>query len=519
MSLKAELEAWAAALKAYDEEDFQQSLDIFSSIADSSKILTNMGLIYATLGEHETAVEQFIAATQLDKYLAVAYFQCGVSNFLLGRYDRSSSDFESALLYLRGNESINYTQLGLAFTLFSAEVLFNKGEPLSLFDYLGQTQEGMTELEDASRQQSTEEHSVIDEAIRDRGEGYTVFSIPVGVLYRPSENKLRNAKTRDFLGKAKLVATENPNEAYTAFTGVTRLKQGVSPQNVYLDRDREDEPSLSRAATLNRLKGPDLDVQPVGTLARSKTTINVAPNARERIMGATVSADASQSSLRGNDPPPAAVVTRSNTTAMTGRVGQTGLPIRALTVRKPGAGDVSPASASPKPKTPGDADFYEGLVDSYAQPSPPPKPPQTNNDRIANWARNNAGGPPLSRAPSAFGGSTRSGTIRRRVTRRTIAPSIYDDEEEGYMTGSGEYDELYELMKIRVKIHCDGDFKQRVAAKFETSPQSIMLKFRDEDGGKVSLRDESDYELAIETARESAKGRPEGKLEVWCEMK
>ena len=101
------------------------------------------------------------------------------------------------------------------------------------------------------------------------------------------------------------------------------------------------------------------------------------------------------------------------------------------------------------------------------------------------------------------------------------------------MTGSGEYDELYELVKIRVKIHCDGDvrgmaldpavpfaeFKQRVAVKFETNPQMIALKFRDEVGGKVSLRDESDYELAIETARESAKGRPEGKLEVWCEMK
>jgi len=101
------------------------------------------------------------------------------------------------------------------------------------------------------------------------------------------------------------------------------------------------------------------------------------------------------------------------------------------------------------------------------------------------------------------------------------------------MTGSGEYDEIYELAKIRVKIHCDGDvrgmtlkpevpfleFKQRVATKFETSPQSIMLKFLDEDGGKVSLRDESDYELAIETARESAKGRPEGKLELWCDMK
>jgi hypothetical protein len=30
MSLKAELETWAAALKAYDEEDFDQSLELFS---------------------------------------------------------------------------------------------------------------------------------------------------------------------------------------------------------------------------------------------------------------------------------------------------------------------------------------------------------------------------------------------------------------------------------------------------------------------------------------------------------
>ena len=35
-------------------------------------MLVNIGLIYATLGEHEAAVEQFIAATQLDQFLAVA---------------------------------------------------------------------------------------------------------------------------------------------------------------------------------------------------------------------------------------------------------------------------------------------------------------------------------------------------------------------------------------------------------------------------------------------------------------
>ena len=143
-----------------------------------------MGLIYATLGEHEAAVQQFIAATGLDNYLAVAsvplppsssapfffisinssYFQCGVSNFLLGRYERSSKDFEEALLYLRGNQSMyathfhpefvhshsssNYTQLGLAFTLFSAEVLFNKGEPspISLFYLLNSSLRSLLNL-------------------------------------------------------------------------------------------------------------------------------------------------------------------------------------------------------------------------------------------------------------------------------------------------------------------------------------------------------------------------------------
>ncbi|TFY56521.1 hypothetical protein EVJ58_g7591 [Rhodofomes roseus] len=199
MSLKAELETWAAALKAYDEEDFEKSLELFATIADSSKILTNMGLIYATLGEHEAAVEQFAAATQLDQYLAVGYFQSGVSNFLLGRYDLALRDFDDALLYLRGNGDINYEQLGLKFKLYSAEVLFNKG--LARI-YLGQVDEGLRELQDARREKATEEHNVIDDAITDRGDGYTVFSIPVGVLYRPAEKKLKNAKTKDYMGKA-----------------------------------------------------------------------------------------------------------------------------------------------------------------------------------------------------------------------------------------------------------------------------------------------------------------------------
>jgi hypothetical protein len=42
---------------------------------------------------------------------------------------------------------------------------------------LGYEEEGMADMQEASRLKVTDEHSVIDEAIRDRGQGYTVFSI------------------------------------------------------------------------------------------------------------------------------------------------------------------------------------------------------------------------------------------------------------------------------------------------------------------------------------------------------
>lgn len=105
--------------------------------------------------------------------------------------------------------------------------------------------------------------------------------------------------------------------------------------------------------------------------------------------------------------------------------------------------------------------------------------------------------------------------------------SPYEEEEEGYV--SGEYDEAFELAKIRVKLHYQDEvrgmtmtpdmpfdeFVERLTQKFDRAFDSLGMKFKDEDGGKVSLRDDSDFEMAIETARELAKGRAEGKLEIW----
>lgn len=101
-------------------------------------------------------------------------------------------------------------------------------------------------------------------------------------------------------------------------------------------------------------------------------------------------------------------------------------------------------------------EIYDDYLDGYVNPDDLPIPEETK--RVAAWAsKTQPGAPPApSRAvsqriaPSQFGGSSVS---RRRPPRRPTTQytkSRYDDEEEGY--GSGDYDEGFEMVKIRVKV-------------------------------------------------------------------
>ncbi|KAI9571706.1 hypothetical protein HD554DRAFT_2168957 [Boletus coccyginus] len=677
LSLKAELETWAAALKAYDEQDFEKALDLFSRIADSSKILTNMGLIYATIGEHEIAVEHFVAATNLDAYLAIAavtdshmhvgprvHFQCGVSNFLLQRYDLALLNFEDAYLYLRGNEAINYDQIGLKFKLFSAEILFNKS--LTQIN-LGYEEAGMVDMREASRIKVTDEHSVIDEAMRDRGEGYTVFSIPVGVLYHPSQNKLKNSKSKDYLGKAKLVAASDSNDAFTEFTGVMRLQQ-ASGGNVENNPEVELSP-LSRSATVPTPRTDPVAAPPTApersktvpqlragvrpdpaTILASRRTQSVSspanapspPFGSDLSKGNTALGRSNSSRLartqatnapKKSEPTPTGVAPLRVKTSTAGGVagGETeavtgGAPPTTLRSRPRLQGQASPvaqqSAPQPPPKTvqPGRyvnanqgvtplvlpaapapakggrlTQFYDTYMDAYTDdhtsqsviPRPPaaqgqssasssqrqspatwsfyqPQPQPQEQQQLSAWVQsasspvktssNTSTSSGMSRAPSraasagvgmnmepitSMGTSTKMvkggfnnagrGSPRRKVTRRptTRRAMACDDEDDGFVTG--ECDE-FEMANIRVKLHYQGDvrgmtippttsfndFVERVTTKFGTSLTGLSMKFMDEEGTKISLRDESDFELAVETAREGAKGRSEGKIEVWC---
>ena len=74
-------------------------------------------------------------------------------------------------------------------------------------------------------------------------QGYTVFSIPVGIVYRPNEAKVKNLKTKDYLGKARLVAASDRSNAFTGFAGAEIKKGGQAA------KDDRTEDKISYAAT------------------------------------------------------------------------------------------------------------------------------------------------------------------------------------------------------------------------------------------------------------------------------
>jgi hypothetical protein len=140
--------------------------------------------------------------------------------------------------------------------------------------------------------------------------GVSLSQQPVGILYRPPENKMRNAKPKDYLGKAKLVAAESATEAYTTFTGATRMAQGYTPSGAPLEA-RPDQmlsvggglapsPSFSRARNPETVKPVERAASATARLERQNTTLQIS-NARE---AANAQKANTVGSRNGASPPP-----------------------------------------------------------------------------------------------------------------------------------------------------------------------------------------------------------------------
>ncbi|KAL5118029.1 hypothetical protein ACEQ8H_004015 [Pleosporales sp. CAS-2024a] len=525
MSLKQEIETWVAALASYDNNEFDEALKIFEGISDTSKILFNCGVIHATLGEHEKAVDCYQRAVRLDQYLAVAYFQQGVSNFLMGDFEEALANFNDTLLYLRGNNNIDYEQLGLKFKLYSCEVLFNRG---LCYIYLQQRDAGLQDLSFAAKEKIVPDHDVIDEAINEAAEGYTVFSIPVGIVYRPNEAKVKNLKTKDYLGKARLVAASDRSNAFTGFTG-SELKKGAT-----VAKDDRPEEKLSYAAT--NLVKPELQSR---VRQQSEPPLNrnmfppTPPPESESGRGSKASSDAPMSraqSVRGGGPKPQPL----NLGRAAFDQQQAGeLPRRQGTQR----------SASERP-FPGRSESQRSRPQQ--QRDYRPRRRGSDDDIIDDYYEDDAYSQPPSRG-------SRGQNARSKQSRRPAYIEEEEEEDDDY-DGSDVDDADFEMMpqsrprrrsparstrsggssrnnvssKIRVKVHASDtryvfinqettmrEFWQQIKEKFGVR-NNFKVEFKD-DGDMITMADQDDLDMAIDTAKSIARRENSevAKMEVW----
>ncbi|KAH7144458.1 hypothetical protein B0J13DRAFT_585185 [Dactylonectria estremocensis] len=508
MSLKQEIETWVSALGRYDNNEFEDSIVEFEKIQDTSKILFNMGVIHATLGEHEKAVEAYQRAIRLDQYLAVAYFQQGVSNFLLGDFEEALANFNDTLLYLRGNAMIDYAQLGLLFKLYSCEVLFNRG---LCYIYLQQMEAGMQDLSYAVKEKVVEDHNVIDEAIREQAEGYTVFSIPVGVVYRPNEAKVRNLKTKDYLGKARLVAASDRANAFTGFAG-SEIKNAGKLEV------KDDRPADNISFAATNLVKP-------GIQSRRQQS---EPPANRNVFPPTPPPE--------NERPSRGASVRNGQKPMLAK-----LNIQQAETNRRYEKAGSPPDARQRPSRSASANPTKGSGQTPIQRRPKQIPEEEGSYAGEVYDMYGGGG---SRGSRGSGGS------RQNRPR-------YANEDDGSEYDDGSFDEgdfemvgnnrrgpgsvagssrsggrRVEVTKIRVKVHADDvryimvkpnvEFTvlvEKVREKFGLR-RRFKVKVKDEDmpnGDMITMGDQDDLDMVIDTAKDEARrARQEtGKMEIW----
>jgi hypothetical protein len=339
-------------------------------------------------------------------------------------------------------------------------------------------------------------------------QGYTVFSIPVGIVYRPNEAKVKNLKTKDYLGKARLVAASDRANAFTGFAG-SEIKKGAQ-----VAKDDRPEEKLSFAAT--NLVKPELQSrarqQSEPPMNRNVFPPTPPPESDGRRSNGSSDAPMSRAqSVRGGGPKPLPL----NLGRAAFDQSQANEPRRQGTQR----------SASERP-TPSRSESTR----NRAQRDYKPRRRGSDEDIIDEYYEDDVG---YNQSRGSRGAYTRSKQSRR--------PAYIEEEDEDDYDGSDLDDAEFEMMsrqksrrrsparsarsggssravgsKIRVKVHAGDtryvfitqdtimrEFWQLIKEKFGVR-NNFKVEIKD-DGDMITMADQDDLDMAIETARSDAK--------------
>ncbi|KAI8852280.1 hypothetical protein BC829DRAFT_440726 [Chytridium lagenaria] len=306
MAMKDELIIWNKGCMAFENKEYDRAIDIFETIADSSRIHFNMSTAFLTsVNRRCRKIASLTRAIACDVYMAVSYFQRGVCFYLKGMLPESLADFTDALAFLRGNLLIDYTQLGLSFKLFACEVSFNRG---LCFAALNQVGAALADFDDAMRTRPL-----------DGSKDYRIFEEAIRYEHRCVDYwKIKNTEKVDYLGKSKVVAAVDENDNFAGFSG-SRIKAETLHRKTTkgpLDHDNNFPASaaLPRGTSLRRSDGTNAATAPMGhdgipvtyaTLSRRPTQTTSPSDLPRRTTQTTSPSDLAQ---RKPPPPPTSPV-------------------------------------------------------------------------------------------------------------------------------------------------------------------------------------------------------------------
>lgn len=345
-----------------------------------------------------------------------------------------------------------------------------------------------------------------------------MFSIPVGIVYRPNDAKVKNLKTKDYLGKARLVAASDRANAFTGFAGAEMKKIATSKD------DRPDE-KISYAAT--NLVKPNIQSR-----ARQQSEPPISRN------------------MFPPTPPPEADSRRSAEGRST-ESESSGVMSRAQSVRGGGP--------KPQPLNLGRAAFDQNAEQPRRRPTqrsaserPPPSRMESTRNRDAGRDRPRRRGGSDEEAEDynddvydMYQGQNRSNrpSYTRSRNGKSSRPAYIDEEDEDDYSQSDVDDAEFEMVsrsktrrrsparsntsrrsdrerdvgsKIRVKVHAGDtryvfidqnktmrEFVQQIREKFGIR-NNFKVEIRDDDD-MITMADQDDLDMAIQTAKSMAR--------------
>ncbi|XP_054622418.1 neutrophil cytosol factor 2 isoform X2 [Dunckerocampus dactyliophorus] len=248
MSFLDTLRQWDEAVTCVDRQDLTEALQMFLAIEHpNSKICFNIGCLQLLNQNLDAAEKAFDCSISKDEHLAVAFFQRGITFYKKKRFEESLGDFQLSLKALRGNQLIDYKVLGLRYKLYACEVLHN----MALAEaHLGQWERAQKNLVKALEYKTDAKLNIMDRAMQSilKQKVFKAVEFPSTVLFRPNKHYVAELEKKDYLGKAKVVASVVPQDQFSGFAPLQPQseKGPAAPKEPEVLRTLEGEPHIVR---------------------------------------------------------------------------------------------------------------------------------------------------------------------------------------------------------------------------------------------------------------------------------